>query len=325
MQNPLISILVLNWNGEQFLKPCIESLLKTRYPNIEIIIIDNASNDSSIEIIQSFQKSVRYVLNNKNLGYAAGMNTGFRAATGDYIVTLNNDMTVEPDWLDRPVQIFLSNDKIGIICCRQMQSYNTGIIDGLYHQINYDLSITPVGAGKPYDHTNPNHFKEGYILSANGGSAIFRKNTIEQIGGFDENFFAYWEDVDLCFRAFFHGWKIYYCPSSVVYHLGSASFQNINYMKYYYREKNRLLFFYKNFPISLILRRLPLLLLWELRTFRVFLIKCKKPKLYFKAKIDTYIILKNYREIRKKNMLLMKKNRKLFFTFLKHPIIHNLE
>jgi GT2 family glycosyltransferase len=299
--------------------------LKTNYTNFEIIIIDNASTDASIQIIKSFSMSVRYVLNSKNLGFAAGMNSGFKVATGNYIVTLNNDMTVEPDWLNRPVQIFNDNNEIGIICCRQMQSQNPGVIDGLYHQINSDLTITPVGAGKTFDHLNPNHSKEGYILSANGGSAIFHKNVIEQTGGFDEIFFAYLEEVDLCFRAFLNGWKIFYCPSSVVYHLGSASFSKINHMKYYYREKNRLLFFYKNFPTSLLISRLPLLLLWELRTFRVFLFKCKKPLLYFKLKIEAIVTLKIYREIRKRNAILLKKNTSLFNIFLKKPIIHHLE
>lgn len=325
MTSPLFSILVLNWNGEHFLRPCIDSLLKTRYTNFEIIIIDNASTDSSVEIIKSFSKSVKYVLNGKNLGFAAGMNSGFKAARGKYIVTLNNDMTVEPSWLNRPVEIFENNSRIGIVCCRQMQSLKPDVIDGLYHQINPDLTITPVGAGELFNPVNPAHAREGYILSANGGSSIIRKQLIEQIGGFDENFFAYLDEVDLCFRAFLKGWKMYYCSSSVVYHFGSASFSKILHMKYYYREKNRVLFLYKNLPYSLLLRRLPLLLLWELRTFRVFSFKCKKPQLYFKSKIDSIMTLNNYRNIRKTNLILLKEKGILFKRFLKRPLIYDLE
>lgn len=325
MTSPLVSILVLNWNGERFLKPCIASLLKTQYRNFEIIIIDNASTDSSVEIIKSFLKPVKYVLNSKNLGFAEGMNSGFKAATGKYIVTLNNDITVEPSWLNRPIEVFENNSRIGVVCCRQMQSLKPDVIDGLYHQINSDLSITPVGAGELFNPLNPAHAREGFILSANGGSSIIRKQLIEQTGGFDETFFAYLEEVDLCFRAFLKGWKMYYCPSSVVYHLGSASFSKIRHMKCYLREKNRVLFFYKNLPLSLILSRLPLLLLWELRTLWFFSIKCKKPLLYFKSKIDSIMTLGNYRKIRKTNLLLLKEKAAFFKEFLKKPLIRDLE
>ena len=319
MHNPIFSIVILNWNGEALIEECIRSVINTSYKHIEIIVVDNASTDASVDIIKKY-KNVFLIQNDTNVGYAAGNNIGFKYATGNYIVTLNNDVIVDSLWLDHPLKVFKENSDVGIISCRQMQYYQKEKIDGLYHIIHADLSVTGFGMDQLYDSLNITHSNPGFVLSANGGSGIYRKEVVDQIGGFDENFFAYLEEVDLCFQAFFGGWKCLYSPLSVVFHKGSVSFSKNKSMMYFYRERNRLLFMYKNLPCILILKRIIPIFIWEVRVIRVFF-KMGRPSLYFLARFDAIKKIPYYKEIRKKNISLLKKKNKLFKELLKKRII----
>jgi len=316
--HPLISIIILNWNGKDHLEECLASLQKTTCPNLEIIVVDNASTDQSEEITHKFNNTI-LIKNRQNVGYAAGCNTGFKLAKGKYLISLNNDIVVSNTWLDEPVAILENDDRVGIISCCQMQYFEKDKIDGLFHQFNLDLSVTQYGYNKYPDKVNS---KKGYILSANGGSAIFRKSMIDEIGGFDERFFGYYEDADLCLRAFAHGWKCVYSPSAIVFHKGSESFNKTGITKMFLRERNRILFLYKNIPADLIVTRLPFLLLFELRVIRIFLLKLKEPKKYLKARTEDIKSLPLYRSIRKENLKLIRKNRRLFNTLINKKIIH---
>lgn len=319
MGNATFSIIILNWNGENLIEDCIDSVLQSKYKNIEVIVVDNASTDNSIEKLKKYSEVI-VIRNNSNIGYAAGNNVGYKAAKGDFIVTLNNDVVVDPGWLDMPAVYFEKDPSIGIISCRQMQYYHTDKIDGLYHILNPDLSIVPFGMNQFYDPKCKRHSSPGYVLSANGGSAIYRRAVIEQTGGLDERFFAYLEEVDLCFQAFFRGWKCLYSPLSVVFHKGSVSFSKNMSTLYFYRERNRLLFMYKNLPLMYMLKRILPILIWELRVIRVFF-KVGKPFLYLKARSDALEKLHHYKEIRKDNLLLLKDKNSLFKELLKKKII----
>ncbi|MDG5815009.1 glycosyltransferase family 2 protein [Chitinispirillales bacterium ANBcel5] len=311
---PLVSLLILNWNGEDLLEECIDSLRKTEYCAIEIIIVDNASTDKSVEIISQY-KDIRLVVNSTNLGYSAGNNVGFQHARGKYVVTLNNDMIVEPNWLNSPIKFLEKNPGIGVISCRQMNYYCREKIDGLYHTIKADLSLMPYGFKTTFNSNMTLTSKPGYVISANGGSAIIRKSLIDQLGGFDPDFFAYMEETDFCLRAFLHGWKCLYDPEAVVYHREGYSFKKINALRYYYRERNRIWLLYKNYPTQLLLKRSLFILLMELRVIRVFLLKLGKPGLYLKARIDAFRGLKRYKEIRNENVSLFKIHKKEFLNF----------
>jgi GT2 family glycosyltransferase len=313
------SIIILNWNGDNIIEECIDSVLQTRYNNIEIIVVDNASTDQSVAKIKKYSQ-VLLIQNSANSGYAAGNTIGYKAASGDFIVTLNNDMVVDPDWLDMPAVYFEKDPLLGIISCRQMQYYSNDKIDGLYHLIKPDLSITPFGMNQIYDPKCKRHSCPGFVISANGGSAIYRRAVLEQTGGLDERFFAYFEEVDLCFRAFFLGWKCLYSPLSVVFHKGSVSFSKNMSRMYFYRERNKLLFMYKNLPCRYILKRILPILIWEVRVIRVFF-KEGQPLLYFRARSDAINKMRFYRELRKKNLVLLKDKMNLFNKLLKEKII----
>lgn len=285
MKSPLVSIIILNWNGEKFLKECVDSVLKTDYLEKEIIIVDNGSTDISLKIVNSYSNSLLLVAHSQNLGFAAGMNSGIKAAHGEFVVTLNNDLIVEKTWLQRPVEILLSNPQVGIISCRQMVYGKDDIIDLVYTRPSPYLLPVPVGSDLKYSE-HPEFHVEKEVSGASGASVIYRKTLLEQIGCFDDRFFAYHEESDLQARSRKAGWKCVYVPSAVVYHMGSRSFGKQSRTFHYYHERNRWWYIVKNFPVWKILLHSPLLFIMELRLIRVIFLKSKCPDVYFKARVD---------------------------------------
>ena len=317
MENqPLVSIIILNYNGADFLAECIESVQRTHYTPLEIIVVDNNSTDQSMEVLEKYP-SIRVHRNTRNYGYAEGNNIGVSLSSGKYVVILNNDVTVEPSWLDVPVQKFEQNSRLGLICCRQLRYDRQDTIDGLYHIIQPDLTFFPFGQNRKLTE-DPRFTKPGYVIGTNGASAIIRRETFLSLGGFDSRFFAYQEETDLNIRAFLAGWRCYYVPEAVVYHKGSMSFNKNKPMVYYYRERNRMWLLYKNFPFLIIFKHLPLMILFELRVCRVFLFKLRRPDLYIKARTDGLRALHHYKGIRKKHTQLFKTRLKEFLYFKKH-------
>ena len=317
--NPLVSVIVLNYNGASLLEECLASLNKISYSPVEIIVVDNNSSDNSLELLASHH-NVTVIANSENYGYAEGNNIGISHCAGKYAATLNNDMTVEPSWLDEPVQILESNPQIGVISCRQMSYYNRETIDGLYHTIRTDLTFLPFGRNHLLQEKRQ-FLEAGYVISANGGSALLRKSMFSQLNGFDTRFFAYLDETDLCMKAFVHNWSCYYVPEAVVYHKGSVSFRKTGVMQYYFRERNRIWFLFKYFPLRLITVHLPFILLHELRVIRIMCLKLKSPGLYIKARLDALKYLSAYREERKENLQRMKERWVEFLALKKRKII----
>lgn len=320
-KNLSVSILIVNWNGEDVLTECLNSLLSLRYKPLEIIVVDNASSDSSLELLKNaFGEKVKVISLKENVGFASGINLGFGLAKGDIVATLNNDMVVEPTWLDQPISILKSNQDVGLISCKQINYFDRTLIDGLYHVITKDLLFTHFGGGKMLSEIH-DHDKQGYVISANGGSAIIRKELFIELGGYDPNFFGYLEETDFCMRAFVRGWKCVYSPDAVVYHKDGHSFKKKGARRFYYIERNRIWFLYKNYPMGLILKRLFYIGIMELKVIKTFFFSLSKPSLYFKTRIDALKRLKEYKTVRNKNVLLFKNRRDKFFEFEKMKII----
>lgn len=317
-ENPLVSVIILNFNGAELLEECISSVEKTSYAPCEIMVVDNNSTDDSLKLLESFPK-VKVIRNRENYGYAEGNNIGISRSEGKYFVTLNNDVTVEPDWLDKPVALLEKYLQIGAISCRQMSYTNKERIDGLFHFFQPDLTLIPLGEGCSPD-DDPYFRMTGRVFSVNGGSAVIRRKMFDDVGGFDRRFFAYLDEVDLCMRAFLHGWWSIYVPEAVVYHKGSVSFKKTGVRKYYYRERNRLWFLYKYFPISFLIRHIIPIVVMELRVIRVMCLKLLKPGWYLKARFDAIRGFSEYRLERKENLRFLR-SRWLEFMELKRKWI----
>jgi GT2 family glycosyltransferase len=320
MTKPLVSIVILNWNGKEHLAGCLDSVVQTTYTPLEIILVDNGSTDGSVEFVRLQYPSAHIVENGRNLGYAEGNNKGIEQARGKYIVTLNNDIVVEPTWLDKPIQYLESDRRLGIVSCRQMNYYNHFLIDCLFHYPAPDLSFARVGHGETFDsaswHNNP-----GYVIAPNGGSAIYRKEMFDQLGGFDISFFAYHDETDLGMRAFLNGWKCLYVPDAIVFHKDAASFKKTGGKGHYFYARNKLWFMFKYFPYSVIIRHFKGIILEELRMFKRLVFKEKEPVLYFKARLDGIIGAFKFSIIRKKYINIFFQHSNDFFKLEKEKII----
>jgi GT2 family glycosyltransferase len=317
--HPLVSIVVPNWNGGSVLQECLQSLKSISYKPIEIIVVDNGSVDHSQDIAKSFT-DIQLVCNARNLGFAEGVNAGFRRAKGEYVAVLNNDVVVDPDWLVQPLKILTSYENIGIIGCRQMNFDNHSMIDDLYSIPTRHLLFWRMGHGKPYESVR-RYSIPGFVIGASGASAIYRKKMLDKIGLFEEKFYAYQEECDLHMRAFLAGWKCAFSPDAVVYHRGSMSFKKIKASFYYYHERNRIWFIYRNFPMAYILRNLFAIIYRECRTMLNIAVIHRMPLTYCRARWDGFFGMLTFRDIRLNNVKLFKQRIKDFEQFQLKKII----
>ncbi len=325
MSGPLISVVILNWNGLDCLSDCIESVEQTEYSNIEIIVVDNASTDGSPEIIGNKFPNVKLLKLSENIGFAAGNNRGFQKARGKFIATLNNDVVVAPTWLNQPVEYLEQDETVGIISCRQMNFKNREIIDCLYTYPLRSLLLNSMGCGKQYSQTTELFSEPGYVIGAGGASAIYRKKLLDELGGFDERYVSYHEESDLCLRAFLSGWKSLYAPSAVVYHRGSFSYNRIKKQFVFYHERNRIWFIYKFFPPEFIALNSISLAVMLFRLIRVYFFKRKAGFGFFIAWIYGLVGMNRFRDDRKTYIKKFREKRKLFTQFIKKKKLRLVE
>jgi GT2 family glycosyltransferase len=316
---PLVSLVVLNYNGEEIIEECIASLQKTTYPNYEIIVVDNASTDGSWRILSALPRITAFKTE-KNLGYAGGNNFGIAKVKGKYFATFNNDSIVEPDWLNDPVSYLESDDSLGIVSCRQMDYWHRELVDALFATVPANLAPRHIGAGLPYAGLADFHHT-GLVLIANGASAIYRKACIDDIGTFDAAYFAYHEESDLCLRGFLFGWKCLYVPSAVVYHRHGHSFNKRGGMSFYLSERNRYWFMFKFFPLTMILKNFLHLLKWELWAVKCCLLRKQRFRDLVSARKDGLCGLQQFASERKRLVGKFKEREKEFALYQQHPLL----
>lgn len=249
---PIVSVIIVNYNGLKFLIDCLKSLIDQSYAGFEIVVVDNASEDGSIEFIESEFPEVKVIKNLDNLGYAGGLNAGIRETRGPYIMTLNNDTRVEPRCIERLVEAMAGDECIGMCATKMLfpdQRINSTGISITRSGAAWDRGIFEVDKGQ-YDASEE-------IFAPCAGAALYRRAMLNEIGLFDEDFFLYIEDVDLGFRGHLSGWKCLYVPGAVVYHHqgGTAGFMSD--MSVYYGNRNILWYPVKDFPPKLLLTSLP--------------------------------------------------------------------
>lgn len=229
--NKLVSINILTYNGQDLIEPCLNSVLKQTYPNIEILIIDNASTDNTLKVISKFvshsQIGVGLIENKKNLGFAAGHNIGIKQSRGGYVLCLNQDIVLDKDFVKYAVEAMEKNDKIGSVQCkllkiRNMNRPKSNIIDSTGLLAYKNRRIVSRGQGEK----DKGQYRKGEIFGVDGAAPLYRRKALEDIKiddeYFDEDFFAYKEDVDLAWRLRLYEWKAVYQPKAVAYHLRTA-------------------------------------------------------------------------------------------------------
>lgn len=226
------------------------------YTNFDIIIIDNGSPDGSVEFIRQNYPNVKLVELKSNMGYSVGLNIGIEQSKSKYVIALNNDTTLDPNWLKELVNASESDVHIGSCQPKILSQNNPEIIDSVGLAINKNGDVLQVGA-QEQDKGQYNRPKE--LLGACSASIMYRRNAILHIGCFDPDFFAYFEDVDVALRLNRAGWKCLYVPKAIVYHHGSATSIENSFFKTYLLERNQYYYKIKNqsgdFIFRFIIRR----------------------------------------------------------------------
>lgn len=251
MSYPLVSIIIVNWNGRKHLEVCLESLQKQTYPNFEVILVDNASTDGSVEFLQQkYSNFARIIQNKENLGFAGGNNVGIKAAKGKYILLLNNDTEVHERWVEELVKVAGENPSAGMCASKILSFYNRDIIDVVGHLLYRDGLNR--GRGR-LERDVGQYDKVEEVFFPSGCAALYRREMLDDIGGFDETFFAYGDDTDIGLHGRLAGWKCLYVPTAIVYHKYSGSTSAYSPQKAFWVERNRVWVLIKYFPFSMIL------------------------------------------------------------------------
>jgi len=244
-----LSVIVVNWNRKELLRACLASLLSQEGVQKEIIVVDNGSSDGSVQMLEQEFRSVKVIGNTVNLGFCAANNQGIAAASGEFIALLNNDAEACPNWLYELRRVFDSRPDVGMAASKVLVWEDPRRIDKAGHLIYLDGQNRGRGSGE-LDIGQYDTMEE--ILWPDGCAAMYRRGMLEQIGGFDEDFFAYADDAELGLRARIAGWRCFYTPAAVVRHhrgatLGVRSLRRVELI-----ERNRILLAAKLFPWSLL-------------------------------------------------------------------------
>jgi GT2 family glycosyltransferase len=251
MQPPLISVIIVNWNGAGFLPACLDSLLDQSRIDFETIVVDNGSGDGSLELLQNSYPWVQVVPLAVNTGFAGGNNAGLAVSRGKYIVTLNNDTRVERDWLAELVAPAEARPEVGMVASRICSWDDPDLIDSL------GVAICPDGMSRGSRrrcrYSTLSLGKSDEILFPSACAALYRREMVDRIGFFDDDFFAYCEDTDLGLRGRIAGWRAVLARDAVVYHRYSRSGGEFSPFKLYLVERNHYWVTLKNFPAGLLL------------------------------------------------------------------------
>jgi hypothetical protein len=247
-EKPAVSVIVPNWNGMRFVGMCLDSLAQLLFEKFEVIVVDNGSVDGSREMIEEKYPWVRLLKMPDNMGFAIACNEGIKASNAEYVVLLNNDIEVAPDWLselyegmERHPECGMGTTKMMFLDNREV-FYNTG---DLFH------SWSSGGGRGQGEKDNGQYNEEDYVFGACAGAGIYRKELFQQIGLFDEDFFIFAEDVDLNMRSQLQGLKAVYLPKSKVFHIGTATVGLYSDRYVYLCKRNDIWVFIKNYSLKM--------------------------------------------------------------------------
>ncbi|MCX5842556.1 MAG: glycosyltransferase [Deltaproteobacteria bacterium] len=250
--NELVSVIILNWNGQAYIKGCLDSVLSQDYGNVEIIVVDNASEDESADMVRKSYRDVMLIQNQSNLGFSVGNNIGIQRARGDFILILNNDTELDRGCITAMKRSIDRDARYGSSASKIYLKDSPGTVDAA------GIVVFPDGLSIGRGRFEPGFLYENEedVFFSSGCCALYRREMLEDVKIFgeyyDEDFFAYAEDTDLGWRARLRGWKCVYAPTAAVYHARSASSGNYSPMKAFLVERNRMWLEVKNFPFPLI-------------------------------------------------------------------------
>lgn len=244
-QQPLVSIVSVNYDQPEVTCEMLASLEKVTYSNFETLIVDNASPTKSPNIIKEKYPEIQLIISKKNLGFAGGNNIALKQAKGDYVLLLNNDTEVKPDFLESLVELMESDKKIGIVSSKILYFYEDNVIQ--YAGASPINPITSRGSHYGYKEIDNGQLDEVTETAyPHGACMMIRKSVLEELGLLYEGYFLYYEELDFAERVKRAGYKIYFQPNSSILHKESISTGKNSPLKTYYMNRNRLLFVRRN-------------------------------------------------------------------------------
>ncbi len=301
----VIDIIIPNLNGLENLKLVLNSLINQTLRDYNIIVVDNGSSDGSVQYLEQSHKSVIIIKNETNLGFAKAINIGINYSVNDiksqYILLLNNDIELTENFLENAIRTFSKNPEADFLAVKMMNYNNRNVIDDTGDFIRSNGG-TPMARGhgeediKKYD-------KAEFVFGACAGAAFYKTELFRKAGLFDEDFFAYLEDVDLSFRLQLQGFKCYYNPEIICYHKRRETTKQFEGWETYFTEKNIVAIRIKNYPFMLYLKYSPLFFLSRIKRFYKFSVYY--PKGTLKAAVRGYLkgLLESPKSIKKRRAI----------------------
>jgi GT2 family glycosyltransferase len=292
-----VNIVIPNWNGLRFLPACLASIKQQTYSPLQITVVDNGSSDGSLEYLYKHYPQVRVIALPENKGFSAAVNKGILSSTAPFVFLLNNDTELAPDCLSLLLEAAEEYKEFVFFSPKMLCFHERTVLDGagdgyLRGGAGYRLG-TLEKDGSLYNEPGP-------IFGACAGAVLYRRSLFDQIGLFDEDFFAYLEDVDLNLRINHSGRKGYYLPAARVYHIGSASSgSKINPFTVRLSTRNSFYVLLKNYPTRLFFRFLPVIIIYQFFWF-LFVIKKRQIVPYFQGAKETLSGMWQMRKKRKK-------------------------
>ena len=254
-------MVVPNWNGERFLSSCLGSLREQSFKDFETILVDNGSTDGSVAFVDRNFPEVRVLPLGENRGFSAAVNAGIMTSHAEYVALLNNDTETHPRWLEALMEAVAAHPEAGSFASKLVDFNNRRVLDGAGDVLRRSGLPYRLGHGEPdrgqYDEAT-------FVFGACAGAALYRRSMLDDIGLFDEDFFANCEDGDLSFRAQLAGYRCLYVPESVVYHMGSATFGKRSPTAVRLGTRNSLCLLVKNLPTPLVPGYLPFVVAGQL-------------------------------------------------------------
>lgn len=281
-----ITVVIPNYKGIKFIRECLASLYAQEpdTPAFEVLVVDNASDDGALEIIRMEYPQTRLICLKENTGFCHAVNVGIEGSESPFVILLNNDTKVYPDFIKNLYQSISRKENIFSVSAAMLMWDRPELVDDAGDQYTIMGWVFSRGKGRPY----AKYTKACRIFSACGGAVIYRKSLLAETGLFDERHFAYLEDLDLGWRAGIAGYENWYEPSAKVIHYGSASTgSRYNEWKTRRAAANSIYVIYKNMPLLQKLVNLPFLILGFLIKY-LFFLKKKMGMLYLKGLMDGF-------------------------------------
>ncbi len=272
--SPKVSVLLLNWNGITYTTKCLDSLLKSSYPNLEIIVVDNGSENEEGSLLErAYKNKITVIKNKKNVGYAKGMNIAYSYAHSKYVAFVNNDMEFDREWLSPLVAVLEKDSTIGacqpkLLNLSRKQYFEYASACGGY----VDIFGYPFARGRIFTYLEKDKGQYNQIAKISwNGIFMTRRSVLEKIGLFNPIYFNYGEDMDLSFRMYGAGYSIANVPQSVVYHFGGGVLKKDMVKKMFFHHRNNIIILLINWPWDYLLFVLPIRIAMDIVTIFYYL------------------------------------------------------